>query len=521
MDANRLLTRSLRSHAHGDVVAQVLARALEAVEPGEAVARYLEREDDLLRVDGVAYELAVYERVLLVAVGKAAIPMAQRAAEILGARLSAGVVVTKEGHLGAQRQGDPRPETRDPRPETRDPRPETRDPRPETRDPRPETRDPRPETRDPRPETRDPRPGDASALVSPALASPPLLVFEAGHPLPDERGVGAARQVAQLLDAAGERDLVLALISGGGSALLPLPVEGVTLGEMQALTGQLLASGATINEMNALRKHLEQLKGGGLARLAAPASVVALVLSDVVGNPLDVIASGPAFPDSTSFADALAVLQRYGLTDKAPPTILAHLRAGVAGEVAETPKPGDRLFERVQHVIIGSNQLAAEAALDEARSHGLNTLLLSTYVQGEAREVGRVLAAIAREVDASDRPLARPACLVAGGETTVTLRGDGRGGRNQELALAAVPELASLHDAMLVALATDGGDGPTDAAGAVATSATHNEAIAAGLSAARAVAANDAYPFFAALDDLLLPGPTATNVNDLAFLFVW
>ncbi|MBC8076027.1 MAG: glycerate kinase, partial [Chloroflexales bacterium] len=183
--------------------------------------------------------------------------------------------------------------------------------------------------------------------------------------------------------------------------------------------------------------------------------------------------------------------------------------------------PGDQLFERVQHVMVGSNWLAAEAALDEARTHGLNTLLLSTYVQGEAREVGRVLASIAQQVDANDQPIPRPACLVAGGETTVTLRGAGRGGRNQELALAAVPALAGLHDVLLVALATDGGDGPTDAAGAVTTGATHAQAAALGLSVERALAQNDAYPFFAALGDLLVPGPTATNVNDLAFVFVW
>jgi hydroxypyruvate reductase len=480
MDPGRLLTRSLRAHPRGDVVARVLARALAAVEPGEAVARAMRCEGSTLHVDGIVYELGAYDRVLIVAVGKAAVPMAQAAAAILRERLTAGVVVTKEGHLEA------------------------------------ESAERRAQSAEPRGQGEE---GTSANVLRSALSV--LRFFESGHPLPDERGVEAARRVAQLLEGAGERDLVLALISGGGSALLPLPVQGVTLGEIQALTGLLLASGATINELNALRKHLEQLKGGGMARAAAPATVATLVLSDVVGNPLDVIASGPTVPDNTTFADAFAVLERYGLVDQAPPSIVAHLRAGVSGQAAETPKPGERAFERVQHVMVGSNLLAAEAALDEARAHGLNTLLLSTYVQGEAREVGRVLAAIAREIDASGQPLARPACLVAGGETTVTLRGSGRGGRNQELALAAVPELAGLRDAMLVALATDGGDGPTDAAGAVATGATHAEALAAGLSPERALAQNDAYPFFAALDDLLLPGPTATNVNDLAFIFVW
>jgi hydroxypyruvate reductase len=483
MDPSRLLTRSLRQHPQGHVVARILARALAAVEPGEAVARTMRREGNQLYVDGQRYKLTAYDRVLLVSVGKAAVPMAQSAAAILGERLSGGLVVTKEGQLG-------------------------------------------PEIRDWGGESGSiAEQGEAQRVSQPPISNlqsiSNLQFFEAGHPIPDERGVAAARQVAQLLEAAGERDLVLALISGGGSALLPLPVAGVSLGEIQALTGMLLASGATINEMNALRKHLEQLKGGGMARMAAPAALATLVLSDVVGSPLDVIASGPTVPDNTSFGDALAVLERYDLLERAPAPIGAHLRAGVAGQVADTPKPGERVFERVQTVVVGSNLLAAEAALNEARAQGLNAALLSTYVQGEAREVGRVLAAIAREIDASGQPLARPACLVAGGETTVTLRGGGRGGRNQELALAAVPELAGLRDTLLVALATDGGDGPTDAAGAVASGATHSEALAAGLSVERALAQNDAYPFFAALGDLLLPGPTATNVNDLAFVFVW
>lgn len=354
----------------------------------------------------------------------------------------------------------------------------------------------------------------------PAAPAPgPVRLLAAGHPIPDGRGVAAADEIAALLDGAGERDLVLAVISGGGSALLPLPVAGVTLDEIGALTGLLLRSGASIDEINALRKHLEQLKGGGLARRAAPAAVATLVLSDVVGSPLDVIASGPTVPDSATFASAYEVLERYGLVDQAPAAIVAHLRRGLAGELADTPKPGDPLFERVTTVVVGSNAQAAEAALARARAYGMHTLLLSTYVQGEAREVGRVLAAIARQLATGEGPLPRPACIVLGGETTVTLRGDGLGGRNQELALAAVADLAGLPDVALVALATDGGDGPTDAAGAVVTGATLGRARQLGLNPFAALARNDAYPFFAALDDLLRPGPTETNVNDLAFLF--
>ncbi|HWQ15006.1 MAG TPA: DUF4147 domain-containing protein, partial [Roseiflexaceae bacterium] len=344
-------------------------------------------------------------------------------------------------------------------------------------------------------------------------------VIEAGHPVPDERSVAAGRAVAALLAGATERDLVLVLISGGGSALLTLPVPGVALDDMQALTRALLASGASINEINALRKHLDRVKGGGLARMAHPATLAALALSDVVGSPLDVIASGPTVADTSTFADAWGVLERYGLADSAPGPILDHLRRGLAGAAPETPKPGDPALEGVQNVVVGSNAQAAAAALEAARAEGFHPLLLTTYLQGEAREIGRALAAVAREIAASGNPLPRPACLVAGGETTVTLRGAGRGGRNQELALAAAADLAGLEGVALVALATDGDDGPTDAAGAVATGETLARAQALGLDLANHLARNDAYPFFAALDDLLRPGPTHTNVNDLMFLF--
>jgi hydroxypyruvate reductase len=249
--------------------------------------------------------------------------------------------------------------------------------------------------------------------------------------------------------------------------------------------------------------------------------MITLVLSDVVGSPLDVIASGPTVPDTSSFAEAYAVLERYGIVAEAPPPIVARLRGGMSGQIAETPKPGDPRFAKVQNLIVGSNPLAAAAALAAAQAHGFNTLLLTSFLQAEAREAGRVLAAVARELAASGQPLPRPACVVAGGETTVTLRGTGTGGRNQELALAGVADIAGLADVALVALATDGGDGPTDAAGAVATGTTLERARHLGLDPAAHLARNDAYPFFAALGDLLLPGPTETNVNDLLFVFAF
>jgi hydroxypyruvate reductase len=325
--------------------------------------------------------------------------------------------------------------------------------------------------------------------------------------------------VADLLSQVTERDLVIAVISGGGSALMTLPAPGLALADLQSLTGALLRCGATINEINTLRKHLDQIKGGGLARMAYPATLVTLILSDVVGSPLDVIASGPTVPDPTTFAEAYALLERYGIAASVPPPIIEHLRRGMAGQAEETLKPGDPRFERVQNLIVASNAQAAEAALTAARTEGFNTLLLTTYLQGEAREVGRALAAVARELAATGRPLPGPACVVAGGETTVTLRGQGMGGRNQELALAAVADLAGLPGIALITLATDGGDGPTNAAGAVVTGATLERARQRGLDPLAHLARNDAYPFFDALGDLLRPGPTHTNVNDLVFIF--
>jgi glycerate 2-kinase len=346
-------------------------------------------------------------------------------------------------------------------------------------------------------------------------------VIESGHPVPDARSVVAAERALGLFATLTERDLALVLISGGGSALLTMPVAGVSLADIQSLTRALLACGATINEINTLRKHLDRVKGGGLALAAGRARLAALVLSDVIGDPLDVIASGPTFPDPSTYADAWGVLERYGIAGQAPAPVAAHLRRGMAGEAPETLKPSDPRAARAQHLVIGSNRQAAAAAMAAAREAGMATLLLATGVQGEAREVGGVLAAIAREVAETGHPIPRPCCIVAGGETTVTLRGDGRGGRNQELALAAVSGLAGLPDVALVTLATDGGDGPTDAAGAVVTGATLGRAMALGMRPADYLARNDAYRFFEPLGDLLRPGPTQTNVNDLALLFAF
>jgi len=313
---------------------------------------------------------------------------------------------------------------------------------------------------------------------------------------------------------------VFCLISGGGSALLTAPVEGITMADLQQLTGLLLRSGAPIQRINGLRKHLELLKGGGLARLAAPARVMALILSDVVGDPMDAIASGPTVSDPSTFADAWDTLDRFGLLAATPPAILWHLQRGLTGEVAETLKPGDPLFDRVTNRLVGSNAQAAAAAAEKARSLGWNAAVLTSRQEGEARTVGAELARLAQQVAQEGSPLHMPACLILGGETTVTVRGSGKGGRNQEVALGAAEGLAGLPDALVVALASDGGDGPTDAAGAVVSGETLARAAALGLDATAALSSNDAYPFFDALGDLLKPGPTRTNVNDLMLVWV-
>ncbi len=344
-------------------------------------------------------------------------------------------------------------------------------------------------------------------------------LHEAGHPLPDANSIAGAEKIVALLDQATADDLVICLISGGGSAILELPVPGVSLDDMRAMTDALLRSGATINEINTLRKHLSQVKGGQLAR-RTHAPIVSLILSDVIGSPLDTIASGPTAPDSTTFADALAVIEQRGIRAQLPASIHRHIERGAHGEVLDTPKAGDPVFARVQNVVVADNAIACDAALHAAEAHGFHTLLLSTFVEGEAREVARVFAAIAKEIATADRPIPRPACIVAGGETTVTVRGGGKGGRNQELALAAAVEIAGMENAAILSAGTDGTDGPTDAAGAIADGSTLARAAERGLGARTFLANNDAYHFFAPLGDLIMTGPTNTNVNDVMLVLV-
>ncbi|OIO03328.1 MAG: hydroxypyruvate reductase [Desulfovibrionaceae bacterium CG1_02_65_16] len=363
----------------------------------------------------------------------------------------------------------------------------------------------------------------------------PLLRIEqveAGHPVPDEAGVDAAARIAELARGAQADTLVINLISGGGSALLPAPMAytdagrevRLTLSHKQAVTRALLACGADIREINCVRKHLSALKGGRFLRLLAPATSVALILSDVVGDRLDTIASGITSEDTSTYAQALAIVEGYGIGPAIPPEALRALTLGAAGGVDETPKPGDPALAHAANLLIGTNHAALLAACERARQLGYNVAPLTCRLTGEAREVARFLAGIGQDVRRSEMLVKRPACVVLGGETVVTLIGDGKGGRNQEMALAFLAEMERDAEGgrgmAFLSASTDGTDGPTDAAGAYASAGMLARARAAGLSTAAALKANDSYHFFEAIDGLYKTGPTRTNVCDLHLLLV-
>jgi hydroxypyruvate reductase len=336
-----------------------------------------------------------------------------------------------------------------------------------------------------------------------------IQLNECGHPEPDARGMAGAERIAEIASSARRGDLVLCLISGGASALMPLPASPVTLEEKREVTKLLLRAGADIHEFNTVRKHLSRIKGGQLARLAAPARVETLALSDVVGDNLDVIGSGPTAPDHSTFSDARGVLERYGVWRRVPPTVRDRLSDPT---LAETPKPGDPIFRGVRNTVIGSNPIALEAAAKQARALGYRTQILSSEITGETREIARMHAAILREC--ARRKAAQ--CILSGGETTVTIRGAGLGGRNQEFALAAAIEIAGLPNALVFSAGTDGTDGPTDAAGAVADGST----LARNGEARTFLDRNDSYRYFEALGDLVKTGPTHTNVMDIHIMLL-
>lgn len=346
-----------------------------------------------------------------------------------------------------------------------------------------------------------------------------IEVYEAGHPVPDENGLKATEGAIKLVSGAGEGDTVLCLISGGGSALLVSPIKGITLNDKQRITDGLLKSGADINSLNAVRKHISKVKGGRLAELAFPAKVVSLILSDVLGDRLDVIASGPTAPDTTSYADALSVLSEFGLMDKAPAPVIDVLQRGLKGEIPDTPKKGSPVFRLTENIIIGNNAKALDAAKAKASAMGLDAETVSTGISGEARDAGRALAKRAVQIKRS-RKNGLPVCLLSGGETTVTVRGGGMGGRNTELALAFAMEVRGMEGITLLSAGTDGADGPTDAAGAFADGQTAQRALALGIEAGEHLERNDSYGFFKRAGGLFVTGPTRTNVMDVQMVII-
>lgn len=430
------------------LVVRLLGAGLEAGDPGAALRRHVSRSGSIVRVGGRRYDLRRHGRVVVVGAGKATARMAVALEDILGERITDGLIVVKYGY------------------------------------------------------------GCPTSRVA---------VAEAAHPVPDRAGQDAAARVLSLAGGLRREDLLFVLLSGGASSLLPAPAEGVSLAAMQRTTGLLLRSGASIREINGVRKHLSALQGGRLLA-ATPATVVSLILSDVLGNDLSAIGSGPTAADPTTFADACTVLRRYGLWRAVPPSVRAALTEGVKGRRDETPKPGAPLFRRVQNQIVGSNTASVAAVEEEARQAGLRPLVLSTTLTGEAREAAQLFGGIAREIVASGRPVKRPACVIAGAELTVTVRGRGLGGRAQEFALAAAREIAGLPDVWLAGLGTDGTDGPTEVAGAIVDGQTAALAARAGLDPTELLLENDSHRFFEKLGGHLVTGPTGTNVNDLYLL---
>jgi glycerate 2-kinase len=343
-----------------------------------------------------------------------------------------------------------------------------------------------------------------------------IETVEASHPIPDENGKRGASDILRLLSRTGEKDLVICLISGGGSALLVQPHKEITLQDIQTTSAELLVCGATIDEINTVRKHLSSLKGGQLAKAAYPSTLITLILSDVVGDPMDIIASGPTVPDESTFEDAYEIIQKYSLEEKILNSVYRFLKRGKMGEIEETPEHGNEIFDNTQNVIVGSNKIALDAAEKRAKDLGYNTIVLSSLVEGESRDAAKFFAAIAKEVSRTGTPVPKPACIIAGGETTVTIKGRGKGGRNQEFALSAAMEIEGFEGVVILSAGTDGTDGPTDATGAIVDFNTCKDARKEfHLDPEEFLNKNDSYNFFKKSGEHIITGPTMTNVMDI------
>ncbi len=444
------LPSSLQSHPYREPLTHAIQSALNEVNGSQAVQKTLRLENHHLWVNGQSYTLDPQGQIAVLAVGKAAVAMAQGAKKVLEERASHGMIVTK---------------------------------------------------------------------FLPENQQSPFPTLLGDHPVPKKRSLQAALAVERFLKSLKPQDTLLCLISGGASALVTYPRPPLRLIDLQKTTQLLLRCGATIQELNTLRKHLERFKGGGFVQIAEVSQVISLIISDVIGNSIEVIGSGLTAADPTRFADALDIVDRYDLRQSIPPIVLDYLQQGDQGLQAETLKPDDVALGKVANHIIASNRHACEAAQRALQQAGIETLHLTSYLQGEASQVGRVFAAFARQLS-SRQPLTRPICWIAGGETTVTVRGNGIGGRNSELALGSVLEMSGLENALLITLASDGDDGFSPAAGAVVSGATATRARQLGLQPLEFLRRNDSYTFFNHLNDCIFTTPTHTNVNDLIFLFV-
>jgi len=429
----------------------IFRSGISAVQPEAAIKRHCRLDDARLIIGENGFDLSGFQNIFAVGAGKAGAPMAKAVEDILGDRITDGIVVVKYDHV---------------------------------------------------------------------CKTGKVRLMEAGHPIPDENGQTGANAVMEMAGQASSSDLVICLISGGGSALLPLPAIGLTLKDKQDTAQLLLDCGATIHEVNTIRKHISMIKGGRLAEAAFPAPVITLILSDVVGDNLDVIASGPTVPDSGTFRDCLTILNKYDISDKLPRAVKEFIHSGAQGKITDTPKKGNPVFEKTTTSIVGSNMDAIREAEKKAKELGYNVLVLSSMIQGETKTVACVHTAIAKEIRKTGRPLPPPACILSGGETTVTIRGGGKGGRNQEFALAAAMDLAGEENILVMSGGTDGTDGPTDAAGAFADTDTMKRASALEMNPASFLNNNDSYHFFEKTNDLVITGPTNTNVMDLRIVLV-
>jgi len=434
----------------------IYTAAINAVNPGNAVRANLKREKDSIFVRDQAgkiekYDLTQYKHIYVVGAGKATSLMTKAVEEILGDRITSGIICVKYGYTTELKK---------------------------------------------------------------------IRMIEAAHPVPDAMGAQGAKEIHDLLDNADEDDLVISLISGGGSALLPLPPESITLDEKKTVTDLLLKSGAAIHEVNTVRKHISRTKGGNLARAAWPATVINMMISDVVGDNMDVIASGPFVPDSSTFHGAREILEKYNLIGKVPVTILGYIRKGEAGDIPENPGNESECFKNTKNSIIASNITALKAAMEQARELGYNACILSSLIEGDTGDAALWHARIACEIVATSNPLPSPACILSGGETTVVVSGQGKGGRNMEFALQAAPHIDGLNTVIMASIGTDGTDGPTDAAGALVDGTTVERASLKNMNIDDFIRNNDSYSFFSNLGDLIITGPTNTNVMDIRIILV-